>query len=75
VGRYYLMSTISQALAAVFALAFTITVVAAQFAARYSLAAVGDAFGGTAKAHAVLYIVAIIFPRVHPSPKRDLATN
>jgi len=43
-ARNYLLSTISQSLAAVFALAFTITLVASQFAAKYSLAAVSDFF-------------------------------
>jgi hypothetical protein len=61
-GRNYLLSTISQALAAVFALAFSISFVAAQIAGRYSPHVVAGFFNPEVITHALLFVAATVCP-------------
>lgn len=59
-GILYLLSTISQALAAIFALVFTVTLMAAQMAQKYT--AIDKFFNRETKFLMVMYAVGIIFP-------------
>lgn len=59
-GILYLLSTISQALAAIFALVFTVTLMAAQMAQKYT--AIDKFFDRKTKVLMVMYAVGIIFP-------------
>jgi hypothetical protein len=68
----YLLSTISQSLAAVFALVFTIALVVAQLSSRYSHRIFGRFFNSWVIGYMLLFIVTILLPLwllPAPSPK------
>jgi len=61
-NREYLLSSVSQALAAVFALSFSVTLVAAQFATRYSPRALKEIFDRRTLAHFGVFAAAVAYP-------------
>jgi hypothetical protein len=62
--RYYLLSTVAQSLAASFALAFTVALIGAQFASRYTIAGASSFFDIETVLHALLFVVAICYSTV-----------
>lgn len=58
----YLLSAIGQSLAAVLALVFTISLIAAQLSSRYSYRVLADFFDPFTVAYMLLFIIAVILP-------------
>lgn len=63
-GIYYLLSSISQGLAATFAILFTLLILEAQIASKYSSYLIEAIFGKLTLGYMALFIIAIIMPLI-----------
>lgn len=63
-GVFYLLSSISQGLAATFAILFTLLILEAQIASKYSSYLIESIFGKLTLGYMVLFIIAIIMPLI-----------